>query len=71
MRTLRVFIEVEGRQTYVGEICGNTPEDAQFSYAEEYRDRPEAVPVSLILPFSEDIMKRSGLQRNFLKSKRS
>ena len=51
MRTLRVFIELEGRQTYVGEICGNMPEDAQFSYAGEYRDRPEAVPVSLSLPF--------------------
>ncbi len=64
MRTLRVFIEVEGRQTYVGEICGNTPEDARFSYAEEYRDRPEAVPVSLSLPFSEDIFS-ADRTRNF------
>ena len=64
MRTLRVFIELKGRQTYVGEIRGNTPEDAQFSYAGEYRDRPEAVPVSLSLPFSEDIFS-ADRTRNF------
>lgn len=53
MRVLSVYIEIKGCQVYVGEICGNTPEDARFSYAESYMENPETVPVSLSLPFSD------------------
>lgn len=48
-----MYIEIKGCQVYVGEICGNTPEDARFSYAESYMENPETVPVSLSLPFSD------------------
>ena len=53
MRRLSVYIEIKGTQVYVGEICGNTPEDAVFSYAKEYMEKPVAVPISLSLPFSD------------------
>lgn len=53
MRRLSVYIEIKGTQVCVGEICGNTPEDAVFSYAKEYMEKQGAVPISLSLPFSD------------------
>ena len=58
MRVLSVYIEIKGCQVYVGEICGNTPEDARFSYAESYMENPETVPVSLSLPLLRLAMKK-------------
>ena len=46
MRRVSVYIEIRGTQVCVGEICGNTPEDAVFSYAKEYMEKTEAVPIS-------------------------
>ncbi len=33
MRKLQVYIEIEGKQTYVGLITGDFPQDAQFAYS--------------------------------------
>lgn len=50
MRKLNVFIEISGRQTPVGTIKGNTPEDAVFTYAPSYLDSGFAAPISVHLP---------------------
>lgn len=36
MRKLQVYIEIEGKQTYVGLITGVSPQDAQFAYSDSY-----------------------------------
>ena len=36
MRKLQVYIEIEGKQTYVGLITGDFPQDAQFAYSDSY-----------------------------------
>lgn len=53
MRTLAVYIEMNGQQNYVGQIKGNGPADACFIYADEYCAKSEAVSISLSLPISE------------------
>lgn len=53
MRKLQVSIEINGKQRYVGDITGDYPQGAFFTYAQEYVNNPEAVPVSISLPFSE------------------
>ena len=50
---LTVFIEINGISTYVGDIKGNSPENAQFAYAEEYLKNPESRPVSISLPLKK------------------
>ena len=50
MRKLFIWIEIQGKQHFVGNITGNHPEDAVFTYSQEYLDSPEAAPVSLNLP---------------------
>ena len=37
MKTLNVWIEINGKSTYVGMICGNHAGDARFTYAKEDR----------------------------------
>lgn len=54
MRNLSVFIELDGKQTYVGNIRGNQSDDAVFSYAPEYKNNPDNRPISINLPFEEE-----------------
>lgn len=54
MRNLSVFIELDGKQTYVGNIRGNQSDDAVFSYASEYKNNPNNRPISINLPFEEE-----------------
>ena len=56
---LYVYIEINGVQQYVGFIEKTGAQDGRFSYAPEYLDRFDAVPVSCSLPlraeqFSEE-----------------
>ncbi len=52
MRKLKVFIEINGAQTFVGTISGNSAQDACFAYAEEYI-KAERPPISISLPVSD------------------
>ena len=59
MRVYNVYLEIEGRQTRVGEIAGNSSDSARFSYSKEYlaENDPRAVSVSLPIqdePFSPE-----------------
>lgn len=55
MRELSVYTEICGRSIYVGQIVGNDSSDACFSYADEYLDNPEHLPISLSLPLDSKI----------------
>lgn len=50
-RKLSVYMEINGQSIYTGSIEGETPLDACFSYASEYRENPKRRPISLSLPF--------------------
>ena len=52
MRTLLVYIEIQGKQRFVGRIEGLSGEDARFCYDEAYRR--EGVPISVSLPLRRD-----------------
>ena len=54
MEKLIVSLERDGILCPVGSIRGESPSDACFAYAEEYRDRPDAAPISLSLPLQEE-----------------
>ncbi len=54
MRNLSVFIELDGKQTYVGNIRGKQSDDAVFSYAPEYKNNPDNRSISINLPFEEE-----------------
>ena len=54
MKTLNVWIEINGKSTYVGMICGNHAGDARFTYAKEYCENEKYHPISIHLPFSND-----------------
>lgn len=53
MRTLHVYIEINGESVYVGDIAGNSADDAQFTYAETYLADPAHRAISLSLPLEE------------------
>ena len=53
MKKLDVFIEVNGEQTRVGSIIGNTSLDAKFSYADEYI-AAQMPPISISFPISDE-----------------
>lgn len=53
MKKLSVFIEINGREKYVGEIVGNGVEDSSFTYAEEYLCSIDATAISISLPLQE------------------
>ena len=42
MRHYNVYLEVDGSQVRVGEIEGNSSEDAQFFYSKEYIARKDS-----------------------------
>ncbi len=54
MRRYHVFMEQCGEQIKVGEIEGNSSEDARFSYTEEYRSQKEPKSISISLPIQEE-----------------
>ena len=54
MSSYQVSIEIGGRQIRVGDILFTNADDAVFSYAEEYLERPDARPISLSLPLQAE-----------------
>ena len=54
MRTLSVYLEMQGEQKHVGEIKGESFRDARFCYAANYLADENARPISISLPLSED-----------------
>lgn len=54
MRSLLVYIELNGELTYVGRIQGNYSDDASFLYASEYKRNPDSRPISINLPLSKE-----------------
>lgn len=53
MRRLNVMLEYGGSFIRVGEIMGNSPADAAFSYAPEYLSSADARSLSVSLPIEE------------------
>ena len=53
MRNLKIYIEIDGKQRFVGNIEGNSYEDACFSYSKEYMVENYGNPISISLPFRE------------------
>ena len=53
MRTLSVYIEINGESEYVGEIVGTSSEDARFTYDTMYLNNPEHQAISIGLPLEE------------------
>ena len=54
MKKLKVSIEIQGKQIWLGEISGERSEDATFSYLDSYLDLDLARPISLSLPLKEE-----------------
>ncbi|MGN0364017.1 MAG: HipA domain-containing protein [Bilifractor sp.] len=52
MKTLRIYLEIQGKKLLVGEIQGMHPDDAVFTYDEEYL--AHGVPVSVSLPLQRE-----------------
>lgn len=50
---LTVFIEINGTSIYVGDIIGDTPARASFTYSPEYLLNPENRPISISLPLTK------------------
>ncbi len=53
MRRLSVYIEINGTSKYVGEIIGNSSENACFTYDTAYASTPEHRAISIGLPLEE------------------
>ena len=51
MRELEIYIEINGDSVYVGDITGNSSDDACFSYSDSYLSNLENRPISISLPF--------------------
>ncbi len=54
MRELKVYIEINGRRTFVGTIKGNGALDAFFLYDDEYLSASNPAPISISLPLQKD-----------------
>ena len=54
MRHYYVYLEVDGSQVRVGEIEGNSSEDARFSYSKEYISRNDSKAISVALPIQDE-----------------
>ena len=67
MRELSVFIELNGEQTLVGFIRGESYIDARFSYDKKYLLGKDAAPISISLPLQEDAFSESQT-KNFFES---
>ncbi len=53
MRILKVFIEMDGVQRYVGNIEGESFSEACFAYSKDYMDSEFGRPISVSLPFMD------------------
>lgn len=53
MRKLSVYVEINGKSEYVGEITGTNSEDAYFTYDTAYLNDPEHRAISIGLPLEE------------------
>lgn len=53
MRKLSVYVEINGKSEYVGEITGTNSEDACFTYDTAYLNDPEHRAISIGLPLEE------------------
>ncbi len=53
MKTLRISIEINGKQVPVGELVGNGPQDAVFKYGSSYIEAGLR-PVSISLPLQDE-----------------
>ena len=54
MRELKVYIEINGSQTFVGTIRGDDYLDAVFLYNDEYLSAGNTAPISVSLPLQKD-----------------
>ena len=54
MRHYNVYLEVDGSQVRVGEIEGNSSEEAFFSYSKEYITRNDSRAISVSLPIQDE-----------------
>ncbi|MCR4691613.1 MAG: HipA domain-containing protein [Lachnospiraceae bacterium] len=54
MRELKVYVEIQGIQRFVGKISGNSYQDAVFQYDRSYMDASFGSPISVSLPFQEE-----------------
>ena len=63
MKMLKVFIEINGVEIFVGTIEGNSPQDSCFTYANEYIEAAYP-PISISLPIS-DITFNAEKTKNF------
>ena len=54
MRTYNVGLEIGGKQIKVGTIEGESSNNAQFKYSEEFLLSPGAHPISISLPLQKE-----------------
>lgn len=55
MRHYNVYLEIDGSQVKVGEIEGNSSEDARFSYSKEYIAQNNSIAISVSLPIQDEL----------------
>ena len=55
MKTLGVYLEIDGEQVHVGDIKGNDYRDACFCYAESYLISGSGRPISISLPLTDEV----------------
>jgi len=67
MRELSVYIELNGIQTLVGKIAGESYLDARFSYEREYLDNKDAAAISISLPLQQEAFSPAKT-KNFFES---
>lgn len=67
MRELSVYIELNGIQTLVGKIAGESYIDARFSYEKEYLDNKDAAAISISLPLQQEAFSPAKT-KNFFES---
>jgi len=63
--SLRVSIEINGKQEYVGTIFGDSYLDAKFQYAPSYLGRTNVRPISISLPLQEEAFSADQTRRYF------
>ena len=67
MRELSVYIELNGIQTLVGKIAGESYIDARFRYEQEYLDNKDAAAISISLPLQQEAFSPAKT-KNFFES---
>ena len=67
MRELKVYIELNGNQMFVGLIQGNDSGDACFKYEKMYLSGKDAAPISISLPLQSEPFTPSQT-KNFFES---